>query len=281
LKGPLERITSVSDLFPRSKPGLLAVPALLLLTCVPCQALAEEYRSPSDGIQLIRYEEGLLSLELRNAPLEKVLSELSRIATITIISDAPVEGRITLYADRLPLDKGLRKILRGKDTSFVYKAELETSPTQYAVKEVRVYVAKAGERGGRRYSPASKKATKAARPTRSRPPPSRREPSGSRSAKRPTGIPDIATSEETRQIMTELMEGNFDGLGEIAERLIEENPEVEDQIDEFLETLEEARIRAEESGQPFSPLEGLGDMRTLMHELYRGGRSRPQTAEPE
>jgi hypothetical protein len=242
--------------------------------------LAEEYRSPSDGIQLIRYEDGLLSLELRDASLEKVLNELSRIAVITIISDGPVEGRVTTYADRLPLDKALRKILRGKDTSFVYQAELETSPKQYAVKEVRLYVAKADESEARRYSPASKKAREAA-PARSRPPPSRRKPSGARTAKRPAGIPDIATSEETQRIMTELMEGNFDGLSEIAERLIEENPEVEDQIDEFLETLEEARLRAEESGEPFSPLEGLGDVRTLMHELYRGGRSRGQRLEPE
>jgi len=271
----------VSDSFLRAKPGLLAVPALLMLTCLPFPALAEEYRSPSDGIQLMRYEDGLLSLEIRDASLEKVLNELSRIAMITIISDGPVEGRITLYANRLALDKALRKILRGKDTSFVYKAELETSPTQYTVKEVRLYVAKADEREVRRYSPASNQARKAARPTPSRLPPSRRKPSGSRSGKRPTGIPDIVTSEETRQIMSELMEGNFDGLSEIAERLIEENPEVEDQIDEFLETLEDARIKAEESGESFSPLEGLGDMRTLMHQLYRGERSRARRAGPE
>jgi hypothetical protein len=273
--------TFVSDLRPRRKSGLLAILALLLAACLAFPALAEEYRSPSDGIQSMRYEDGVLSLETRDAPLEKVLNELSRIAMITIISDGPVEGRLTLYVDRLPLDKALRKILRGKDTSFVYAAEVEASPTQYVVKEVRIYVAKAEEGEARRYSHASKEAKKTPRSSRSRKPPSRRKPSGSQSATRSPAIPNIATSEETERILSEMMAGNFDGLNEIAERLREANPEVEEQIDEFLETLEEARISAEENGEPFSPLEGLGDMRTIMHQLYRGGGLPAQRAEPE
>ena len=271
----------MSDLRARPRSGLLAVLALLLLAYLPFPALAGEYRSPSDGIQSMRYENGVLSLETKDAPLEKVLDELSRMALITIISDGPVEGRLTLYVDRLPLDKALRKILRGKDTSFVYAAEVETSPTQYVVKEVRIYVAKADKGEARRYSHARKEAKKTSRRARARTPPSRRKPSGSRSANKSPAIPNIATSEETEQILSEMMEGNFDGLNEIAERLREANPEVEEQIDEFLETLEEARISAEESGEPFSPLEGLGDMRTIMRQLYRGGRSPAQRAEPE
>jgi hypothetical protein len=201
------------------------------------------------------------------------------MALITIISDGPVEGRLTLYVDRLPLDKALRKILRGKDTSFVYAAEVETSPTQYVVKEVRIYVAKADKGEARRYSHASKEAKKTA--PRSRKPPSRRKPYGSRSANKSAATPNIATNEETQQIISELMEGNFDGLNEIAERLSEANPEVEEQINEFLEQLEDARISAEENGEPFSPLEGLGDMRAIMHQLYRGGKSPAQSAQPE
>jgi len=221
-------------------------------------------------------------LETRDAPLEKVLDELSRMAMITIISDGPVEGRLTLYMDRLPLDKALRKILRGKDTGFVYTAEAETSPTRYVVKEVRIYVAKAEMGEGRRYSHVRNEAKKTTPRSRPRTPPSRRESSsGARPAKKSPLIPDIASSEEAQRIFSEMMEGDFDGLGEIAERLIEENPEVEEQIDEFLQTLEEARIRAEESGEPFSPLEGLGDMRTLMHQLYRGERARLRASEPE
>jgi hypothetical protein len=263
------------------KSCLLAVPALLLAASLSFSALAEEYRSPSDGIQSMRYEEGVLSLETRNAPLEKVLNELSRMAMITIISDGPVEGSLTLYVDGLPLDKALRKILRGRDTSLVYAAGDETSPTEYVVKEVRIYVPKADKGETRRYSHAGEEAKKTSRRSRPRSPPVRRMPSTSQAAKKSPVMPNIASNEEAQRIFSEIMEGNFDGLSEVAERLKEENPEVEDQIDEFLESLEEARMIAEENGEPFSPLEGMGDMRSIMHQLYKGGRSPGQREEPE
>lgn len=257
---------------PRPRCGLLAVPALLLLAFLPLRVPAEEYRSPSDGIQLMRYEEGLLSLEAKNASLDKVLTELSRMAMITIVSDGPIEGRITVYADRLPLDKALRKILRGKDTSFVYAAEAETSPTRYAVREVRIYLAKAEQGEARRYSYESKQGDRAPRPSRPRPPPPRsnRKQPGSRTATTSPRIPDIASNPDAKRLFSELMEGNFDELDEIAERLKEANPQVEEEIDEFLDSLEEARTRAEESGQP---MEGLGDMQMLMQQLLKKGRT--------
>jgi hypothetical protein len=74
------------------------------------------------------------------------------------------------------------------------------------------------------------------------------------------------------------MEGNLDGLNEIAERLKEEDPQAGEQIDEFLEALEEARIEAEESGEPILPLKGLEDMQRFMQHLNRG---RPPPAIPE
>ena len=68
------------------------------------------------------------------------------------------------------------------------------------------------------------------------------------------------------------MEGNLDGLNEIAEKLKAQNPEAAEQIDEFLDSLEEARTRSEETGEPFSPLGGLGNMQMLLQQLQRGGR---------
>ncbi len=135
-----------------SKFGLFVVAAAFLLASLPFQVPAEEYRSPADGIQSMRYEDGRLSLEAKDASLDKVLSELARMAMLTIIADGPIEGRITVYAERLPLEKALRKILRGKDTSFVYAAKAETSPTEYDVTEVRIYLAKADKGEASRYS---------------------------------------------------------------------------------------------------------------------------------
>ena len=134
------------------KCGFFAVAAVFMLAWFPLRIPAEEYRSPSDGIQSMEYAEGRLSLEAQDASLDKVLRELSRMAKLTVIADGPIEGRITLHADHLPLEKALRKILRGIDTSFVYTAKAETSPKEYEIKQVRIYVSN-GEKGEpRRYS---------------------------------------------------------------------------------------------------------------------------------
>ena len=89
----------------------------------------------------------------------------------------------------------------------------------------------------------------------------------------------MASREDAQQLISDLMEGNFDGLNEIAEKLKEEDPQAKEKIDEFLENLEEARIKAEESGEPIRGLEGLGDMKRLMQKLNRGQRS-PDVSEP-
>ena len=264
----------MSNVTSPSKFGLFVVAAAFLLASLPFQVPAEEYRSPADGIQSMRYEDGWLSLEAKDASLDKVLSELARMAMLTIIADGPIEGRVTVYAERLPLEKALRKILRGKDTSFVYAAKAETSPTEYDVMEVRIYLAKAdkGEASRYSYTRKSEERTRASNPPRSRARPSRKRSSPFRPPAGATPVPDMATSEEAKQLLTELMKGNLDGLDAIAERLKDQNPQVEEQIDEFLESLEEARMIAEENGTPIPPLEHLGDIQNLMNQMLQQGR---------
>jgi len=267
----------VSNLCLAWKFSLLSIAAAFMLASLPFQVPAEEYRSPADGIQSMRYEDGRLSLEAKDASLDKVLSELARMARLTIIADGPIEGRITVYAERLPLEKALRKILRGKDTSFVYAAKAETSPAEYDVMEVRIYLAKAdkGEASRYSYTQESEERTRASSPPRSRAQASRKRSSPFRPPAGASPVPDMATSEEARRLLTELMQGNFDGLDAIAERLKDQNPQVEEQIDEFLESLEQARMIAEENGTPIPPMEHLGDIQNLMNQVLQQGRMSP------
>lgn len=265
---------------PRMRCGLLTVTTLLLVAFLSFRGTAEDYRSPSDGIQLMRYEEGLLTLEARDASLERVLTELSRMAMITIVSDGPVEGRISVYADRLPLDKALRKILRGKDTTLIYAAQDEITPTRYTVKEVRIYVAEADKGEGRRYSYDSSKEDASHRPHRVG---SRRSLPNSSQPRSPTApasppVPEVESNPDTKRLFTELMEGNLDELEDIAERLKEANPQVAEQIDQFLDTLENARMRAEETGRP---MEGLGHLQMLMQQILRKGEMSPEEEEEQ
>ena len=257
--------------------GLLSIVGAVLIAALAFQAMAEEYRSPSDGIQSMVYEDGRLSLEAKDASLDKLLTELARIAMVTIIADGPIEGRVTAYADRVPLEKALRKILRGKGTSFVYSAREDTSPTEYDVTEVRIYLAKADKGEARRYTYTQRKEEKKRSP---RPPSTpakspRKHPSPFQMPAGTIPVPDMATAEEGQRILSDLMEGNLDGLDKLVEKLKDQNPQVEAQIDQFLESLEDMRERAEESGQPLPSFEGLGDMETLMEQMLETGRMSP------
>ena len=70
----------------------------------------------------MRLDQGKLSLEAREAPFERLLQELSRLGGLKILSDGPLEGRITLKIENVNLDTAMRKILRGKDVTFLYAA---------------------------------------------------------------------------------------------------------------------------------------------------------------
>ncbi len=260
-----------------SKGGLFTVLAVLLLAWPPCQAQAETFRSPSDGIQSMVYEDGRLSLDARNASLDKLLKEVARMARLTVVADAPIEGNVTVYADRVPLEKALRKILRGIDTSFVYTAKAGASPAEYEVAEVRIYLAKTGQGETRRYSYARNRADETEDRSRSarRPGRGRGAVPRSPSAIRPPP-PPIGSTEEARRLITELMQGNLDELDDIAERLKAQNPEVEAQIEEFLESLEEVTSREAFEGQaPIPSLEGLGSMQNLMEQMRQRRRISP------
>ncbi len=253
------------------KLALSSIAGALLLASLPLQVVAEEFRSPSDGIQSMIYEDGLLSLDARNASLDKILSEVARMAMLTIVADGPIEGRVTVYTTRLPLEKALRKILRGKDTSFVYTAKADTSPAEYEVMEVRIYLAKAGQGEPRRYSYSQKREDRDREADRSRPRSGRAPSRGSppRSPSVPRSVPPMAPSVDAQLLIKELMDGDLEGLDEIAEKLKDQNPQVEDQIEEFLESLEDIRAGTGPDGSPIPGLEGLGNMQNLMEQMMR------------
>jgi hypothetical protein len=265
----------VKNSCPCPRPIPLAVLVLHLVLLPAFWALAEEYRNPSDGIQSMRFEGGLLSLQTKDAPLDKLLSELARVAMLNVVSDGPLEGRVTVYLEGLPLDKAFRKILRGKGMSFVYAAKGAASPKEYRLEEVRVYVAKGDTGEGRRYSYASAPAERAANAS-----PSRRMQPRSPPASTAPRPPEMGSREDAERLFSDLMEGNLDGLNEIAEKLKEQNPQAQEQIEAFLQSLEQARVRAEESGEAIAPPEGLRNIQMLMQQLYRGSRP-PEAGEPQ
>ena len=64
------------------------------------------------------------------------------------------------------------------------------------------------------------------------------------------------------------MTGNYDDLGELIETIREEGPEGDEQVDRFVDYVEQLRGAADESGRPTSEgLEGLG---LMMQQMFKG-----------
>ena len=259
--------------------GLAVAALFLLLLPSSSPPLAREARTGADGIQRIEYSEatGRLSLETKDAPLEKVLQEISRVARITVISDGALEGKVTVYIDDLPLDRALRKVLRGQAFTFEFAATPgAASSDAYRLTEVRIFLGDGDTSQGRRYTYDRGAGAAPKKPyTRPRaantpriepriPPPPRDLPSAA----------DIPSQSEAKRVLSDLMDGNLEALNEIAERMGADNPQVQEQIDRFLESMEESRQRAEEQGYSVPPMEGLGGMGMIMQQLMKG-RNKP------
>lgn len=274
----------------RGKPTLRAWPAtaglqgICVLTLIwygfSLAAFAEEtaeiYRSPSEGILSLHVQEGTLSLDVREAPLDRVLQEISRLADIAITSDGPLQGKVTFRAEKIALDTALKKLLKGRDMTCLYgPVNSSGSPRDtYRLKTVRIYLPEGKEAPGRLYSyarpPPSTQGTRKAEggPPAAAVQASRPEPAPPPPPPPPPPLPPAATrsQEEAKRFMTEILRSSPDQLDDIVERLKRENPQVEEQIDQFLDSIEEAQQRARETGRPFPALQDLGELGSLLQQ---------------
>jgi len=245
----------------------------LLLLCSPAATTpcaGEEYRNPAAGILRMSYEEGRVTLETRDAPLSKVLEEFGRLADVAVVSDGPLEDRVTVYVSGLPPDAAARKILRGKDLSFIYRASKAAGqPDEYPLSEIRIYDAQETTGRAQPFSygtaPADRReATRARRETR----PAARTPAQARRLE--STLPrDDDSMAAADSFLSGLLGGNLHMLDEVAERLKQDHPEAREQIEQFLQVLEEAKTRAAESGGGMPSLEDLGGMGAIMHRMMQ------------
>jgi hypothetical protein len=89
----------------------------------------KEVNLPSN-MQIV-FEEDLLSVSLKDAELKEILKEISRQRNITVSSEGTIKGKVTLKFVKLPLEQGLKRILKNHNYSFSYsktrnKPEKET-----------------------------------------------------------------------------------------------------------------------------------------------------------
>jgi hypothetical protein len=101
---------------------------------------AEARTTTAEGPRLVEFADDLLTVDVRDVSLKELLQEVARQGGLTIMMDGSIDERMTVRFDKLPVDDGLRRILR--DQNFVLKyAQRAIEESQWArprIMEVRI-----------------------------------------------------------------------------------------------------------------------------------------------
>ncbi|UCG93957.1 MAG: hypothetical protein JSW13_05850 [Candidatus Aerophobus sp.] len=85
----------------------------------------------------IDFGDGLLRVSVENQKFQKVMDEVAKKTGIRIVFNGITDEDLTIHFDYLPLEKGLKKLLRGRNYVFVYFSD---EPSQAAkMKKVLVF----------------------------------------------------------------------------------------------------------------------------------------------
>ena len=95
--------------------ALLAVLTHLLAAAGPSYATAQ-----ADVRDSIKIRGDLLTASVAGAPLQSVLEAIARESGVKILIFAPTEERITVEFREVPLDVALRRLVREKNSAFIY-----------------------------------------------------------------------------------------------------------------------------------------------------------------
>ena len=95
---------------------------IFLFLSIPIYGLGASEDSKYDGPPfVVRTKNNLLTVKLRDIPMEKVLAEIANQTGIQIIFYGPMEGFLSADFSDLPLHKGLRQLTRGFNHIFIYR----------------------------------------------------------------------------------------------------------------------------------------------------------------
>jgi hypothetical protein len=100
--------------------------AILFVTAAiglhPGAGRSGERAAPSPPVLEVTLENGLLSVNARNAPLGDVLRTIGKQAAVLVTVADDVDDRVTATLTRVPLEEGLRQLARGHSVLLVFEA---------------------------------------------------------------------------------------------------------------------------------------------------------------
>jgi type II secretory pathway component GspD/PulD (secretin) len=144
-------------------------------------------RGPLEAPMSVTVQEGSLSVNLQDVPVQEVIAMIGQQAGLRVRIDAAATQRVSAQFTAMALDQGLRRLLRGASLSYALLYTQGSAATA-SLEEVRVF----GEPRREELAPEDYAAMKAAAPATDRLIPSLQE----RHAARQPAEPDEATTAE-------------------------------------------------------------------------------------
>ncbi|MBW1861075.1 MAG: HEAT repeat domain-containing protein [Deltaproteobacteria bacterium] len=87
---------------------------------------------------VVRVKDGLLTVKVRNIPLKRVLEEIAGQTKIKLVFNGPSNAMISSDFSGFPLEKGLRRLIRGMNYACIYGSE-ETKRGRSEIREIIIY----------------------------------------------------------------------------------------------------------------------------------------------
>ena len=96
--------------------------------------------NPKDNMHIV-FKNGVLNVIIENSGLKEVLKEVARQTDLEIYFDGIINEKIMLQFDGLPLESGLKRLLKNQNYSFGYlkKEGIADTPTLDVLKQVFIF----------------------------------------------------------------------------------------------------------------------------------------------
>lgn len=118
--------------------------SVFLFLSIPVFAVCETRNDRNDGSSsIIRFEDNLLTVKVRDIPLQKVMTEIAHQTGIKIVLHGEAEELLSADFSAIPLEKGLRRLTRGINCVLLYGPE-KIKAGEAEIREVIIY-SKTGE----------------------------------------------------------------------------------------------------------------------------------------
>jgi len=109
----------------------------LLLVLSPAPADPDD-KTDKGSFSVAQVREGLLTVKVRNIPLKRVLEKIAGQTGIKLVFNGQTDAVISADITDIPLEKGLRRLIRDMNYAFIYGSE-ETKRGRSEIREIIIY----------------------------------------------------------------------------------------------------------------------------------------------